>query len=200
MEPNYSRHALICASCRSITRGVTLAFQSPSVCFEICDNQSRLPFVTACSVWCRGKKAWPIAMEEFPCFWLKNSPPLFPYCTQMITAQCVCLCWLNVNVNICVWVFPPWCACDEGVCVSASCSSVESEGDQTVSQLPWEGSSGCGREERAKYPGSNTLLCLSHNEVAHWAQTTHTHTQNGQSQGTGQAPPWSFAMTWAKST
>lgn len=72
MEPNYSRHALICTSCWSITRGVTLAFQSPSVCFEICDNQSRLPFVTACSVWYAGKKAWPIAMEEFPCFQLKN--------------------------------------------------------------------------------------------------------------------------------
>lgn len=47
MEPNYSRRALIQAFCRSITRGVTLAFQSPSICFEICDNQSRLPFVTA---------------------------------------------------------------------------------------------------------------------------------------------------------
>lgn len=111
MEPNYSRHALIRAFCRSITRGVTLAFQSPSVCFEICDNQSRLPFVTACSVWCGGKKAWPIAMEEFPCF-LFNSSKLsslvpLPHCTQMITtvcvdvSMCVCVC-VSVRARVCM--------------------------------------------------------------------------------------------------
>lgn len=96
MEPNYSRHALIRAFCRSITRGVTLAFQSPSVCFEICDNQSRLPFVTACCVWCGGKKAWPIAMEEFPCFLFNSSklssPVPLTHCTQMITTVCVDVC------------------------------------------------------------------------------------------------------------
>lgn len=99
MEPNYSRHALIWAFCRSITRGVTLAFQSPNFCFEICDNQSRLPFVTACCVWCGGKKAWPIAMEEFPCFLFNSSklssPVPLPRCTQMITTErtrvCVCV-------------------------------------------------------------------------------------------------------------
>lgn len=189
MEPNYSRHALIRAFCRSITRGVTLAFQSPSVCFEICDNQSRLPFVTACSVWCGGKKAWPIAMEEFPCFLfnsskLSSSVPL-PHCTQMITTVCMSggACWivwcfsggysryvLHVWVKVCVWVsaiHEYMLASDKSVCVCmcVSCTSVESEGDQTVSQLPWEGSSGCDREEEAKYPGSNTL-CLSHNEAA----------------------------------
>lgn len=68
MEPNYSWCALIRASCQSITRGVTFAFQSPSVCFEICDNHSRFPFATARIVWFIGKKAWPIAMQEFPCF------------------------------------------------------------------------------------------------------------------------------------
>lgn len=93
MEPNYSRHALIRASWRSFTRGVTFAFQSPSVCFEICDNHSRLPFVTACSVWCRGKKAWPIAMQEFPCFQLKTVP-LFLYFTEHK--------WYK-NKNVCVF-------------------------------------------------------------------------------------------------
>lgn len=127
MEPNYSRHALIWAFCLSITRGVTLAFQSSNVCFEICDNQSRLPFVTACSVWCGGKKAWPIAMEEFPCFLfnsskLSSSVPL-PHCTQMITTACVRghVCWiawcfggrcsryvLRVWANVCVSVCHRW--------------------------------------------------------------------------------------------
>lgn len=81
---------------------------------------------------------------------------------------------LHVLVNVCVSVCYPWvdtckwqmCLCEcVCVCVSVSCTSVESGGDQTVSQLPWEGSSGCDRVEEAKYPGSNTLLCLSHNEA-----------------------------------
>jgi len=72
MEPNYSRRSLILAFCRSITRGVALAFQSPSACFEICDNQSRLAFVTACGVWCEGKKA-DSDVEEFPCFLFNSS-------------------------------------------------------------------------------------------------------------------------------
>ena len=102
MEPNYSRHALIQAFCQSITRGVTLAFQSPSICFEICDNQSRLPFVTACSIWYGGKKAWPIAIEEFPCFLLNSSKlsssVLLPHCTQMITTMRVYVCVHTVTL------------------------------------------------------------------------------------------------------
>lgn len=71
---------------------------------------------------------------------------------------CLCKC---VSVYLCARVCI--CVC---MCVSTSCNGVESEGDQTVSQLPWEGSSGCDRVEEAKYPGSNTLLCLSRNEAA----------------------------------
>lgn len=93
MEPNYSRRALICSSCWSITRGVTLAFRSPSVCFEICDNHSRLPFVTACSIWSRGKKAWPLAMQEFSCFQLKT----LLLCSFYFTAHK----WSYISV--CVW-------------------------------------------------------------------------------------------------
>lgn len=188
MEPNYSRHALIRAFCLSITRGVTLAFQSSNVCFEICDNQRRLTFVTACGVWCGGKKAWPIATEEFPCFLfnsskLSSSVPL-PHCAQMITSACVrghvcriARCFggrcsryvLHVWANVCVSVCHRWV--DEQVMsacvrVSVSCSSVESEGDQTASHLLWEDSSGSDSEGKAKYRGSNTLLRLSHNEAA----------------------------------
>lgn len=170
MEPNYSRHALICTSCWSITRGVTLAFQSPSVCFEICDNQSRLPFVTACSVWYAGKKAWPIAMEEFPCFQLKNL--LLCSLTSLHTNDNNCVReYTCVFVPACVYVCVPSMSrhlqlMNVFMCVWQHLVAAQSEGDQTVSQLPWEGSSGCDREEEAKYPGSNTLLCLSHNEAA----------------------------------
>lgn len=116
MEPNYSRHALIQAFCRSITRGVTLAFQSPSICFEICDNQSRLPFVTACSVWWRGKKAWPSAMEEFPCFLLRSSKLSSPV---PLTHKCVCaLSERTVGcVLVCVTVYHP--RVDTCVCTRA---------------------------------------------------------------------------------
>lgn len=143
MEPNYSRHALIQAFCLSITRGVTLAFQSPSICFEICDNQSRLPFVTTCSVWCGGEEsmAHSYGGVSFP---------------QLKTLLLCSLSSPHINDN-------------NSVCLrlcSASCSNVESEEDQTVSKLPCEGCSCWDRVEKAKYSGSNSLLCLSHNEAA----------------------------------
>lgn len=78
-------------------------------------------------------------------------------------------------------MFACWC-----VCLWVSCSSAESQGDQTVSQLPWEGSSGCDREEKAKYLGSNTLFSLSHNKQPRQAQTAHTErSSTGQGLGAG---------------
>lgn len=91
MEPNYSRHALIQAFCRSITRGVTLAFQSPSICFEICDNQSRLPFVTACSVWWGGVGGGDMALSY-------EGVSLFPF-AQLKT---LLPCSLNSQMCVCV--------------------------------------------------------------------------------------------------
>jgi len=90
-----------------------------------------------------------------------SSVPLLHW-EQMITV-CISSGWLWKNV--CLPSMGRHSG-DKSVCVSSCCSSAESEGDQTVSQLPWEGSSGCDREEKAKYPGSNTFLCLSHNEAA----------------------------------
>ncbi len=85
------------------------------------------------------------------------------YLICQINKGCLCVC-----LRVCV------CVC---LCLCTSCTSVESEGDQTVSQLPWEGSSGCDRVEEAKYPGSNTLLCLSHNEAASPGSDNNTHTE-----------------------
>lgn len=106
MEPNYSRHALIQAFCWSITRGVTLAFQSPSVCFEICDNHSRLPFVTACSVWCGGEKSMAHSyggVSLFPFKQLKTLLPCSP--TSLHTNDNNCAC---VRVPVCVFNVRVW--------------------------------------------------------------------------------------------
>lgn len=110
MEPNYSRHALIQAFCWSITRGVTLAFHSPSVCFEICDNHSRLPFVTACSVWCGGEKSMAHSyggVSLFPFKQLNTLLPCSPTSLHTNDNNCACVCVFNVRVWARVGI--AWC-------------------------------------------------------------------------------------------
>lgn len=115
------------------------------------------------------KKAWPSAMEEIPCFLLHSSKLSSPVSLTLkcvwvcvlwegtvgYMLVCMTLCYPSRHLRVCVHA---------RVCLSSSCAGVES--DQTVSQLPWEGSSGCDRVEEAKYPGSNTLPSLSPNETA----------------------------------
>lgn len=104
---------------------------------------------------------------------------VFRWRVQLVSATCVSVCHSLVGASkwrACVWVG-----------VSASCTSVESHGDQTVSQLPWEGSSGCDRVDEAKYPGSNALLCLSHNEAASPGQD---NAHRMFKQGEGSPPDW----------
>lgn len=183
MEPNYSRHALICTSCWSITRGVTLAFQSPSVCFEICDNQSQLPFVTACSVWYAGKKAWPIAMEEFPCFQLKNL--LLCSLTSLHTNDNNCVReYTCVFVPACVYVCVPSMSrhlqlMNVFMCVWQHLVAAQSQREikQSVNYL--ERAPVAVTEKRRPNIQDQILFSVCHiMRQLHQAQTTHTKWSN----------------------